>query len=591
MSGASTIPNAYIAQGFALAGAVVFALLYTFADATGTAYVFQVPALAAAFVVCLWSLLLSIRAVAITGKWWPSVIVWILVACELNVPAAYTWILLLNSSSSHIGVWTTGFCNIGLPVFAPLGTVIGLAFAVTIYRYSRRRAIVAAIIILINLVIVAPVAFYGMAVNTLSQQPFSVAAWNQTVVEYSPNCMKNWLDRYCFEPTNQLLYHQHATMCEFGYLPRSRLYEIILNENEYVGGVAFGFLTLHDPAGALEISEKIGRAELKFRSDRSVQFDGMERIGRYFGANADCARLRSLFSDLNRAPFWFKRSFLDSLSFRPDGHRILEEAITHTGYNRDSYYINALAVSFLVPDHAKCDVYDAWQKLWRSATNEDERMRPLFTLDEKSRHKDVRVRRAAVFVLADTLKITLEHTPFPDDESPETAAEAAEAASVREQLHKLIPGQKLVEALKGEGDVPLIAWQWLVERYPTQAIGVAGQIAKGAVRFHPQLDADAALYFGRKAPAEQIRALLKDPKSLTYTFLTNLLNGIGAERRPEFIPDLKALSEALKYLHDDIAAPLYQLEHPNATTNPELNASSTKLWNEARGRETGVSQP
>jgi hypothetical protein len=561
MSGAATIRNAYIAQGFASLGLLVFAIIYIFAD-DGPVFVFQVPALAAAFVMCIWSLTLSVRSVAITGKWQPALLVWILVAFELNVPAAYTWKLLSNYNNG-IQMWTTIFCAIALPVIAPVLTIAGVLLILAVRRRSRIIDVIAVITFGTVFFLVAPLALYIMSSVTITQQPKNAAAWHRLVVEVFPNRMKTCADQLCTNEShrmtekwsNPIRRAWRISLCRDGMLPASHLIDNITHDDLYLRQLSFDCLRIKDKQEALNFSLDVGLGNEHVPED-SPSDALTSSIGYFLAREGDEIQLHNLLKHFDRCPLKFKAPFLIAIANRSTGIKILEYEVIRMK-QRDQACIGALADA-LEKSGVKGAIYRQWSAL-RSSTDDLTRIAPLYFLKEKCEDKIPFIRRAAMLALSDSLSVDLNNTPLPDESAAEAKPELDEAAAMRVRICKLFPGPKLLEALKSDGDVPLIAWKWLVEQYPKQAIGVAEQIGHGSVRFKPQLDAEAAEYLGRKGTPEQIRALLVDPKQMTYAFLTNMLKGIGAGHRREFISDLKQLARTADYLRDDVAMPLYQL--------------------------------
>ena len=556
----ATIRNAYLAQGMALAALTAFALLYTFADAhMGSAFIFQAPALAAAFVGCLWSLRFSIRA-ALTVPWRVIIPIWILVALELNVPAFYTWFLLGKPTLNELGVWSASFCSLGLPVFVPCVTIAGVAIAVVLrFRAKLRYPLAIAAILLAPLALyICPTALYLMCLTASNRVDGPGVAWHGIVIEYTPGFYKTSLDRFLVWTPGEPFSEWHSEACRKGFLPNSRLIEVMLTGNsDYDIVVAFEFLRVHDEVALLDFCTKYSTKRLS--GDNGYGADAL--IGHFLAQKGSPKEWREFFR-ASEWPLYLRQAFLHQLVMRPDGMAFLENDVFHqTQFDDD--VIDALALrgdGFEWNSNVSNSkfLYTEWAAL-RAAKDSRSKVKPLYTLYTTCAESDPRLRRTAVFVISAALGFPRKRTPLPNDETAPTKDELDEAGELRRRVMLLLRGQDLVDALHANEELAGMAWNWLVDAYPQQSVEVARQIGEGSLRFRPQLDAVAGDYFGRHGSPENIRVMLLQPKDRTFSFLKLMLRGIGAEHRHELLPDIKDLWHTSSYLGDDVLLPMYEL--------------------------------
>ncbi len=554
MSGPASIRNAYIAQGAALAALGVAFVLDHLASRAGDLFFFQAPAAAAAMVLCLWSLKLSITA-ALTQPWRHPIVIWILVALELNAPAVWIWSMLLHSRNFALGVWVQNICGVGLPGWAPVFTLAGILIVLLLKFRARLRhpKLLAAVVLAPLIGFVLPCLLYLLSVLTWDN---STSLPQELIVKYTFDCYKTSVDRFAAfaQPSNFC----HEQLCANGALPVERLEEVILTDPFYYPALqAWWYLRSHEPRDAASLC-------VDFALGRVVRLDSnapASEMGRFLALEGNDAELRVVVRELERCTPVFRQYFLAAIGTRSSAVALLKnEVFDHSRFDRD--VIDALA-GRVQHDGDLPYSYDlvsggfvAWADLL-DAKDDTDRVPPLYSLYTDSSSTEVGTRRLALFVLGVTQKFPRSHTPLPNDPVPATQAELDEAAQSRQLILNRVTGPLLLKALAGRTDVSNLAWRWLTESYPEHAVAVAKQIGDGSVRFRPQLDALAGDYMGQHGPADEIRVLLAKSKSLTFAYLTNMLHAIGTAHRHELLPDLETLSHTASYLGNDILIPLY----------------------------------
>ena len=411
MSGPASIRNAYIAQGVALAALAVVLVLNNIGTTSGDLFFFQAPAAAAAFVLCLWSLKLSITA-ALTQPWRHPVVIWILVALELNAPAVWLWLVLVRPRNVGLGVWGQNLCGIGLPALAPVLTVAGIIIALVLKFRARLRfpKLTAALLLTPLFGFVLPCALYLQGVLTWDGAPILPQQW---IVKYTPGIYKTAVDRAVawVQPSN----YCHVYLCRFGELPNQRLKDIILTDPSN-SPPWIAFRSLHDrnvrTATALCV---------EFALRRTVSAGGNtpeDDMGNFLAREGSDAELRAVTRGLELCPPVFRRHFLAAVPSRNLAVEVLKnEVFEHARFDDDVIktlagrepsgdgmsYSGGIVAGGFVP----------WADLLEAKDN-NERVPPLYSLYTDCASSDAATRRTAVFVLAVTLKFPRTHTPLPN---------------------------------------------------------------------------------------------------------------------------------------------------------------------------------
>lgn len=370
-------------------------------------------------VLCVWSLVISIRAARAGSKWRWAGIVWALVGLELAAPSADFWYHALNMRTNSMLMPV--LLGVVLPFFVITGIFVALAAILSRNRAQKRviYGIVALLYAPIPLLIV-PGALYLVAVlSSFEQWGKSNENW---VMRATPDLIKDVADRICDRPSfscNDV----HILLCQYGWLSHERMVE---NLESPVCGIAFAsWCNIEkDRLYAIPVGMSVASAKIVVKDEKTER-----AIGEYLSIQCDKSQLAEIFNNVKRAPKELIFGLIIQIENRTDIIQLLESCVLKGELN-DLSAILCLEAGYkkLSRDPAaansKADVlfsiYRAWSALSYIDKNtrgkygsfQEERRQSLVQLLSHTHDNNAIIYRIAAFALATVLRQPLQHSPY-----------------------------------------------------------------------------------------------------------------------------------------------------------------------------------
>ncbi len=439
MAGTPQLRNAFIMQGLTCALLIGAGVTYYFlGKSDDTAYTFVGVGGITALVLCLWSLIVSIRAARSGARWRWAAVIWLLVGIELVSPSAYYWYKTegIEGESFYLSI----LFAVALPWLLVTGMYAGLG-AILIRKLKRVKIalLITLLLYLPVVLIIVPAAVFMIA--ALSRNFYQRESPAQAVIHATPLVFRDNLDRALAVTGSGKLFELHLLLCREGLLSRTRSLEIL--DSPDADSIWLG-LEVYEPAMGRSIAMDLAHGKLPH-----TQF--MNAVDRHMGSSIVRGGRRDevieLFKQLPTVPAGMRLSMVQGLYF---DYRLANEIVLHRIYTtpdmlRAFHGTMLWTLKWVGETSLAPEIVSNWAA---TKTPEEIQKDVHFNAIIKTCRESQNpvVRRVAVTALADILNLELHHVPFADagtkdgkpvpvslDESEEivSVCNAAEAAAAK----------------------------------------------------------------------------------------------------------------------------------------------------------------
>jgi hypothetical protein len=440
--------NAFLIQGLMLLTIGAMCVVGWLVSSINPAVpIFMILGGVSVLVLCVWSLVLSVRAARAGEKWRWAGAVWALVGVELSIPSIAFWCFAANLRTGSLLM--PALMGVILPFVAISGLFV--LFAAIVARHRVRKALIYTIFALLYLpipLLIAPGALYLVSVlSSFESLDKSNENW---VMRTTPELAKDAVDRVCDSSKSATLYLFHILLSEHGRLSRERTLKNLTSADSVVSFAAWDSLENYRSGATREIAMAVGLGRLKVSNEATLR-----SIGEYLILHADENQIAEIFREIEQCPVEVRSSIIYLIDTRQELIPYLENVVIK-GKWKEPDVISRLANS--IPGEGdKKQVYYAWARLSLYGFNSpsaQESSTCAKTLIDFARGPEPLLRRTAAIALSDCLKFRLMRTPFPDAMTdkgtlvPMTLDESEEIESLCNKAEAEIAGLSQAEKKK-----------------------------------------------------------------------------------------------------------------------------------------------